>query len=122
MTNEAPIDPALDAIGWYCKNTPEPQPVKTKDPNDWGLYDMHGNVFELTWDVMEERDDEHDDIDDDPVVDPTGPGSGEHRVMKGGSYDSVADICRGAIRVKVLPAARILNTGFRIARTDKSGE
>jgi formylglycine-generating enzyme required for sulfatase activity len=75
----------------YC-----PQPVAQKKPNAWGLYDMHGNV----WEWCQDFDDRHYDRAESPAVDPTGPATdvfGE-RVMRGGSWGSNADDCGSANR------------------------
>ena len=72
-------DPNLDLIGWYCGNAGDTtHPVAGKQPNQWGLYDMAGNVHEWVWD-------RYDDYPDGPETDPTGPGSGPSRVYRGGS-------------------------------------
>ena len=80
-------------------------------PNDWGFYDMHGNVFEWCQDW-------YDSYSGD-VTDPVGPSSGEFRVCRGGSWDSGADDCRSAHRGCEDPISNTCgehyDKGFRLA-------
>jgi len=80
-------------------------------PNAWGLYDMHGNVWEccLDWNVV--------DRGEDPVRDPVGPSSGTYRSARGGSRESFAAFCRCATPGGLLPSSRSRSFGFRLART-----
>jgi len=118
-------DARLDLLGRYQYNggkingTTDPAPdcttanataaVGTYAPNAWGLYDMHGNVWEwcLDWfaDAMEGGDD------------PDGAVSGSLRVRRGGSWYSTASACRSAYRDYVDPSLRSINFGFRLVRT-----
>ena len=66
--------------------------VGIKKPNKWGLYDMHGNVWEWCLDWYT------DNLGFDPVVDPTGPETGEKKVLRGGCYRSFENECRSAYR------------------------
>jgi len=101
----------LDKYGWYDKNSGgQTQPVGTKEPNAWGLHDMHGNVFEWCQDWYGE-------YTQTPKVDAVGPESGQGRVLRGGSWNYPADYCRSSFRYGVLPALRLGNFGFRVART-----
>ncbi|MBO7524160.1 MAG: formylglycine-generating enzyme family protein, partial [Verrucomicrobia bacterium] len=85
-------------------------PVGQKKPNDWGLYDMHGNVWEwcLDW---------NGDYPETAVVDPTGPDTGEKRIIRGGSCGSIANGCRSAYRSSYYPGNRDGYHGFRVALT-----
>ena len=73
------VGPNLNAIGWYCYNSGYvTHPVAQKQPNAWGLYDMHGNVVE--W-VQDWYDDDYGLDPVQPVTDPSGPSSGSERVV-----------------------------------------
>ncbi len=103
-------DPNLDTIGWYCGNTEEKtQPVAKKGPNAWGLYDMHGNVWEWCQDWYGEYKLGH-------VADPKGPASGSGRVFRGGGWGLNARTCRSAFRDKYAPDLKCKFLGFRLAR------
>ncbi len=111
---------AMDRAGWHRGNSadgPAPgsdwrtQPVGLLEPNDWGVYDMHGNVVEMVWDY-------YGQFPEGQVVDPLGPEVGEHRVRRGGSWLSLAHDCRAARRRGGRgPAFTIDRMGFRLART-----
>ncbi|HYN77723.1 MAG TPA: formylglycine-generating enzyme family protein, partial [Lamprocystis sp. (in: g-proteobacteria)] len=77
--------------------------------NAWGLYQLHGNVWELCADWF-------GDYPTDAVEDPTGPEAGEQRVLRGGSWIDRAGGCRSAQRHPREPARRLGLRGFRLAR------
>ncbi len=85
------------------------QTVKSYPPNPWGLYEMHGNVWEWCQDGF-------DSYPAESIVDPQGAGSGVDRVLRGSSWISFGRLCRSAYRGHGDPAARF-DYGFRLARS-----
>ena len=105
---------SLNDYGWYDENTWElrnkyAHTVGKKRPNSWGLYDMHGNVWEWCADWYGE-------YASGLVTGPSGPAEGEYRVARGGSWDDSAYTCRSALRVRDDPADCSSGLGFRVAR------
>ena len=101
----------LGLYGWYEDNAENTtHPVGSKRPNEWGLYDLHGNVWEWVADW-------YDDYPTSRVTDPRGPSSGTHRVIRGGGWRHEARDCRSASRGIGLPAFRSGYVGLRLART-----
>lgn len=95
----------------YCwceeKRDSSPIPVASLKPNPWGLYDMHGNVYEFVSDYMAP----HGTND---VIDPRGPETGTGRVCKGGGWHSLLFACRSAFRYQEPESYRGSANGFRI--------
>ncbi len=81
--------------------------VATKQPNELGLYDMSGNLWEWCRDF-------YGDYPTGQQTNPTGPKEGTHRVVRGGSYYSRAVYCRVTTRSANTPECRLTHTGFRL--------
>jgi erythromycin esterase len=134
--------PELDPIAWYGGNsgvtylgglacaqwdgkgqaagTCGTHPVRQKKPNRWGLYDLLGNVWELTedrarWDADEESVVTPGTMED-GAVDPWSQ-SGPKHVLRGGSWYAFASVCRVTQRGSTYDATRLRTVGFRLVRT-----
>lgn len=93
------------------KNREKTTPVGTFPPNAWGLYDMHGNVWQWCQDWLR-------DYPQKDVVDPQGPNAaGGLRVLRGGSFEIEASYLRSAMRHSNVQTARNACYGFRLAST-----
>jgi formylglycine-generating enzyme required for sulfatase activity len=77
--------------------------------NPWGFFDMHGNVWEWTADRYQAA-----YPTGNPVIDPTGPASGSHRVLRGGSWGNFGSYLRSARRFNNPPGTRYNYIGFRV--------
>ena len=105
----------LKQYAWFEKNAWDPgekfaHRVGQKLPNAWGLYDMHGNVWEWCRDWYAPYGAEK------VRVNPTGPAQGSCRVLRGGSFDGHALGARSASRIDFNPVDGNFGLGFRVAR------
>jgi len=114
-SDSSPLDPALDRAGWYDANSGgATQPVGEKEPNAFGLYDMHGNVAEWCWDRGSNT---YYAVS--PDKDPRGPESDSYsnRICRGGTWGSSARGCLSAYRDALRPDRWHSGLGFRVVRT-----
>jgi formylglycine-generating enzyme required for sulfatase activity len=101
----------LKRYAWYADNSErKTHPVGQKQPNSWGLHDMHGNVWEWVQDLYDKG-----YYSNSPGTDPKGPSSGSYRVSRGGGWGSDARNCRSANRNYSAPDLRYGLHGFRLA-------
>ena len=95
---------------WYTANSSsQTHDVGTKQPNPWGLYDMHGNVWEWCLDRYDRA--------LAYGTDPTGASSGLKRVMRGGSFSYNTSYCTSSFRGHNIPSQENNSLGFRLAMT-----
>jgi len=117
----------LEALGWYCYNSEVSyngchdysgfggatcagiNPVGQKTANAWGLFDMHGNVFEWCQDY-------YDAYPAGPLTDPAGPVSGTNRVVRDGAWTEFIQSCRSANRGQKASGSDNGDLGFRLVR------
>lgn len=109
-------DDLLPKYGWYNRNSKEhPWPVGSLKPNDFGFFDMHGNVW--TWCLEAPKKFEPgQEADDDEVTDLTANRE-VFRVLRGGSFFFNSSLLRSALRHSGNPINQSSDLGFRVART-----
>jgi formylglycine-generating enzyme required for sulfatase activity len=98
----------LGDYAWFAGNSGKmTQPVEKKLPNAWGLYDMHGNVWEWCLDWYSEA------LPGGRVADPQGQAEGLRRVNRGGCWSSIGWYCRSSTRFYVWATGKMNGLGFR---------
>ncbi len=98
----------LDRAAWYCVNSKgATHPVARRQPNELGLHDMAGNVAEWCLDWVGEYSSQ-------ALDNPRGPAEGEHRVLRGGHYNSTSSACTVYDRGWYIPSGKYEYYGFRI--------
>ena len=103
----------LEAIGWVKTNSGgETMPVAQKWPNELGLYDMTGNVWEWVWDIYD-----FNYYKNSPTDNPKGADAGPYRVMRGGGWYNEPNYSRLVTRQNNAPTFKQNSVGFRVART-----
>ncbi|MFO0822575.1 MAG: SUMF1/EgtB/PvdO family nonheme iron enzyme [Gemmataceae bacterium] len=101
-------DLALKKAGWYMANSgARTHPVRHMTPNAWGLYDLHGNVWEWCRDTHSAYTTEH-------VIDPIRTDRGADRICRGGAWNSPADACLAAARETRRTDDISSDLGFRV--------
>jgi sulfatase modifying factor 1 len=105
---------AVAEVAWVKENAGHgAHPVATKKPNPFGLFDVHGNTWQMVWDI-------YADYPTGEVTDPAGPetsGKEALRVWRGGSWFATYLLARSAYRYRFLPSMEFGDAGFRIVRT-----
>ena len=104
----------IEQIAWFTGNSKAtPHPVRSLQPNAFGLYDMLGNVWEWTADLYA-----RDYYAHSPAADPAGADTGTYRVLRGGSWLRAPSDVRVSLRFPAMPNNPDQVTGFRCAASD----
>lgn len=110
----------LKDVGWFKENSHgETRDVGQKQPNELGLFDMSGNVWEWCWDWWDGI--YYEGSKSQGIVEnPQGPGQGPYRVLRSGSWYDLAKLCRALYRFNSAPGYRFNLIGFRLVLSPRS--
>ena len=112
------VNKPVNSFAWHSENTDlHTEPVGGLEPNLFGLYDVHGNVWERVSDWFESYDYPKENSFLNPVIDPKGPEDATQRVVRGGGYSNREILCRSATRDGSQLDYRESTVGFRLRRT-----
>ncbi len=114
-SSDQDLGQVLSEYAWFKGNADKAQVVAGKQPNQWGLYDLYGNVAEWCEDAYQAN----YYGDNPPGQDPQGPTAGAIRVLRGGSYMSRPSSCRSTYRGSANELVRSRQNGFRVVCVQK---
>ncbi|MEC7986658.1 MAG: SUMF1/EgtB/PvdO family nonheme iron enzyme, partial [Myxococcota bacterium] len=107
---------SLDDMAWYCSNSASSvQVMASKEPNSWGLYDMHGNIAEWCHDWYDNK---FGMSTVGAATDPEGATTGSQKVIRGGYWSNPPQRTRSAARASYNPSAQFNSYGFRLVMTE----
>ena len=119
LTSADKLCPNLDKIGWYGGNMDKTSqkthiaPAGSKQPNAWGVYDMHGSMLEWCHDEFDAKFYEKSPVDD-PVIHPSDKVRNKSAVLRSGCFFLPPNCCRSAWRIPAGTCARYPHIGFRV--------
>lgn len=102
----------MEEVAWQKANSNRAMPVGKKLPNELGLFDMNGNLWEWVWDIYD-----YAYYSRSPQDNPRGPETGPYRVMRGGAFYNTPQYCRIVTRQNSYVVFKQNSVGFRVART-----
>jgi formylglycine-generating enzyme required for sulfatase activity len=100
-----------DEVAWYENNSMQPQPVGQKKPNEIGIYDMSGNIWEWCWDWYDK-----DFYKNSPSTNPKGPATGKNRSYRSGGSGGRIQWLRSTGRYNIKSSYKRYNMGFRVVK------
>jgi len=107
-------DKSLAKFSWYSENSNDKtHPINLRKPNQFGLHETHGNIWEWVNDWYDKEYYKHS-----PVENPRGPGESSYRAFRGCSWHNASEDCRSAFRRGRRPSFCDATLGFRLARTN----